>query len=111
MGYFPYLIQKESQFLTRKFRVSLILVKVIVCKSLIAWALYKKCDLHETFKKSDLKQAWIKQCIVQRRRSNYFSETTYVLLHGLWQSVFKYDLINNLTVVADIEKNKCLSHL
>lgn len=61
--------------------------------------------------KSDLKQTWIKQWIVQKEGSNYFSETTYILLHGLWQSVFKYDLINNLTVVADIEKNKCLSHL
>lgn len=59
--------------------------------------------------KTDLKQAWIKQWIVQRG-NNYFSETAYIL-HDRRQSFFKYDLINNLTVVADVEKNKCLSYL
>lgn len=39
------------------------------------------------------------------------SQKQHISFSKVSDSVLKYDLINNLTVVADIERNKCLPHL
>lgn len=85
--------------------------EIMLCKSLIPECFIRNCDLHKTLKKSDSKETWIKTMNYSRGKEAITSQKQHISFSKVSDSVLKYDLINNLTVVADIERNKCLPHL